>query len=108
MYLSIWPPFLHPQAASCGLYSAAELEAAETTLDLPLRTSDEHPVLVHLDHRSMGVGGDNSWYPNVVHEEYTVSATRPYRFRFRMEALLPGEEASRAAAEACVCFDATA
>ncbi|CAM9901675.1 unnamed protein product, partial [Laminaria digitata] len=69
------------------LYSAKELEEAERTVDLPLRTSAQDPVYVHLDHRSMGVGGDNSWFPNVVHEEYTVSANKRYRFRVGLEAL---------------------
>lgn len=85
------------QAASCSLYSAAELQEAKRTVDLPFRTSTEDPVFVHLDHRSMGVGGDNSWYPNVVHEEYTVPASRTYRFRVRMEALAPGDAAPLAA-----------
>lgn len=79
------------QAASCSLYSAKELEEAERTVDLPLRTSARDPVYVHLDHRSMGVGGDNSWFPNVVHEEYTVSANKRYRFRVGLEALAPGQ-----------------
>lgn len=52
---------------------------------------------MHLDHRSMGVGGDNSWYPNVVHEEYTVSGKKMYRFRVTLEALSPGQSAPLAA-----------
>lgn len=86
-------PLVPPQAASCGLHSAAELQDAMRTVDLPPRTSAEDPVFVHLDHRSMGVGGDNSWYPNVVHEEYTLPANTPYRFRVRLEALGQGEGA---------------
>ena len=85
------------QAASCSLYSAAELHEAERTVDLPLRTAAEDPVYVHLDHRSMGVGGDNSWFPDVVHEEYTVSPKKVYRFTVRLEALAPGQLAPLAA-----------
>lgn len=85
------------QGASCGLYSAAELQEARTVAELPLRDASQHPVYVHLDHKSMGVGGDNSWYPDVVHGEYTVSARKMYRFRVRMQALALGEGASVAA-----------
>lgn len=59
----------------------------------------DDPVHVHLDHRSMGVGGDNSWYPNVVHEEYRVPANRAYRFRLSLEALVPGESTPLAASD---------
>lgn len=86
------------QAASVSLHSASELHKAGRTVDLPERTSSDHPVFVHLDHRSMGVGGDNSWYPNVVHEEYTVPANEPHRFRVRLEALVPGAAAAPQAA----------
>lgn len=63
-------------------------------MDLPLRSSANDPVFVHLDHRSMGVGGDNSWYPDVVHKEYTVPANKSYRFQVRMEALVAGDAAA--------------
>ncbi|CAM9766712.1 unnamed protein product, partial [Hapterophycus canaliculatus] len=76
-------------AASVSLHSAAELHEAGRTVDLPQRSSREDPVFVHLDHLSMGVGGDNSWYPNVVHKEYTVPANKARRFRVRLEALAP-------------------
>lgn len=89
-----------PQAASVSLHSAAELHKAKRTVDLPLRTSNDDPVFVHLDHRSMGVGGDNSWYPNVVHEEYTVPANRAHRFRVVLKALTPGGAAAPTAASA--------
>eukprot|EP00903_Cladosiphon_okamuranus_P009523 g9072.t2 len=86
------------EAASVGLHSAAELHKAKRTVDLPLRNSVDDPVFVHLDHRSMGVGGDNSWYPNVVHEEYTVPANKAYRFRVLLRALGPGGAAAPTAA----------
>lgn len=75
------------------MYSAAELQEARRTVDLPLRSSAVDPVFVNLDHRSMGVGGDNSWYPNVVHEEYRVPANKSYRFSMLLEALTPGDAA---------------
>lgn len=86
------------QAASVSLHSATELHRAKRTIDLPLRTSSDDPVFVHLDHRSMGVGGDNSWYPNVVHEEYTVPANKAYRFRVLLKPLPPGGAAAPTAA----------
>ncbi|CAN0428650.1 unnamed protein product [Ectocarpus sp. 12 AP-2014] len=85
------------QAASVSLHSAAELHKAKRTVDLAPRTSSEDPVFVHLDHRSMGVGGDNSWYPDVVHREYTVPADKAYSFRVRLRALVPGAAAPLAA-----------
>lgn len=92
------PTFSAFQAASVSLHSAAELHEAKRTVDLPARTSANDPVFVHLDHRSMGVGGDNSWYPNVVHEEYTVPANEAYRFRVRLKVLTPGAVAPTVAA----------
>ena len=74
-----------------------------------MRTSSDDPVYVHLDHRSMGVGGDNSWYPNVVHEEYTVPPNKAYRFRVLVKALTPGGAAApTAAAEAAAAAAASA
>lgn len=43
---------------------------------------------VHLDHRHMGVGGDDSWTP-CVHEEYLLPPAASYRFSLRLRPLLP-------------------
>jgi beta-galactosidase len=42
---------------------------------------------VHLDHRHMGLGGDDSWSP-CVHEQYLLPPTR-YAFSMRLCPLLP-------------------
>jgi beta-galactosidase len=42
---------------------------------------------VHLDHRHMGLGGDDSWSP-CVHEQYLLPPTR-YAFSLRLCPLLP-------------------
>ena len=42
-------------------------------------------VTVNIDHRMMGVGGDNTWGAQV-HSEYTVSP-KPYSFHFSLKAL---------------------
>lgn len=42
---------------------------------------------VHLDHKHMGLGGDDSWTP-CVHEQYLLPPTR-YAFSMRLCPLLP-------------------
>ena len=42
---------------------------------------------VHLDHRHMGLGGDDSWSP-CVHEQYLLPPTR-YAFSLRLCPVLP-------------------
>jgi len=44
-------------------------------------------ITVNLDDRQMGVGGDNSWGA-LQHPEYRLPA-RPYRYRFRIEPVVP-------------------
>jgi beta-galactosidase len=55
-----------------------DLERATHTYELPARDI----VTVNLDHKQMGVGGDNSWGART-HPEYTLPA-KPYRYRFRL------------------------
>jgi len=55
---------------SASPYSLEDLEQAEHTSDLP-HLSHSQAVHVHLDHRHMGIGGDNSWFP-CVHPPYLV------------------------------------
>ena len=53
-----------------------DLAAARHTIDVPRRDA----ITLSLDHRHMGVGGDNSWAP-CVHEPYLI---KPGRFRYRI------------------------
>lgn len=51
------------EAFSCSalIYSAAELEQAAHTYDLPERGNGESPIHVNIDHQLMGVGGDTRY-----------------------------------------------
>ncbi|CAM9105095.1 unnamed protein product [Choristocarpus tenellus] len=84
------------EGMTCSYFSAKEIEAASHVIDLPRRDLDPdgHPIFVHVDHRAMGVGGDNTWYPNVVHPEYTVPASQVYRYSLCISPLLPGQESA--------------
>jgi len=57
-------------------YSASELHRATHTCDLVeqgINNNDHlHPIHVNIDHKLMGVAGDNSWSP-CVYEEYLVN-----------------------------------
>ncbi|CAM9097993.1 unnamed protein product [Discosporangium mesarthrocarpum] len=91
--LIVAQPGIPFEGMSCSYYSSRELELAQRVIDLPHRDVDnDHPVFVHVDHRSMGVGGDNTWYPNVVRQEYTVPATRVHTYSLSLVPLLPGQE----------------
>lgn len=48
-------------------------------------------IHVHWDHKHMGVGGDNTWEPDVVHPEYIVNATGSFDFELCMCPLMPGQ-----------------
>jgi beta-galactosidase len=56
-----------PLQMNVSRYSTEALVAAKHDFEL----QQDNCVHVHLDHRHMGVGGDDSWTPSV-HEEYTV------------------------------------
>jgi len=70
------------QQFSASLYSLEELDAALHTTDLSTNSQTCH---LHLDHRHMGVGGDNSWFP-CVHPAYLIEGTR-HDFRFSLHPL---------------------
>jgi beta-galactosidase len=55
-------------------------------------------VSINVDHRQMGVGGDNSWGAMPM-AKYRLPA-RPYTWRFRMTPLSPGDEPSTIARRA--------
>ncbi|KAI3445135.1 hypothetical protein Pfo_001800 [Paulownia fortunei] len=67
-----------PMQMNASYYGTAELERATRNEELVKREDIE----VHLDHKHMGVGGDDSWSP-CVHEKYLVPAV-PYSFSIRL------------------------
>lgn len=72
-------------------YSLANLSLARHDYELiPDRVTH-----VYLDHKHMGVGGDDSWSPSV-HEKYTV---QPGRFSFHVH-LLPERAGHQTASDA--------
>lgn len=58
-------------------YTPAELESANHVYQLPV---SNHTV-VRINHKQMGVGGDNSWGART-HPEFTLPANQSYVFRF--------------------------
>ena len=54
-------------------HSLEQLDAAMNTCDVLEGDQDQKSVHFHLDEKSMGIGGDNSWLPNVL-DQYLVSA----------------------------------
>ncbi|XP_073014816.1 LOW QUALITY PROTEIN: uncharacterized protein [Primulina eburnea] len=66
-----------PMQMSASYYGTAELERATHNEELVKGENIE----VHLDHKHMGIGGDDSWSP-CVHEKYLVPATN-YSFYIR-------------------------
>lgn len=66
-----------PMQINASYYTTAELEAALHNEELRKGENIE----VHLDHKHMGLGGDDSWSP-CVHEEYLVPPV-PYTFSVR-------------------------
>jgi beta-galactosidase len=69
-----------PLMVTAWPYSAEDLAAARHDVDLPRRDF----ITVSLDHRQMGVGGDNSWgLP--VHEEYRLPPGKAMAFAFVLE-----------------------
>ncbi|KAH6803430.1 glycoside hydrolase family 2 protein [Perilla frutescens var. frutescens] len=72
-----------PMQMNASYYGTAELERA-TRLEELVKGED---IEVHLDHKHMGIGGDDSWSP-CVHEKYLVPAV-PYSFRIRLSPLIP-------------------
>ncbi|KAL5570362.1 hypothetical protein UlMin_026937 [Ulmus minor] len=72
-----------PMQMSASYYTKAELERATHNEDLIKGDSIE----VHLDHKHMGLGGDDSWSP-CVHDKYLVRPV-PYAFSIRFSPVTP-------------------
>ena len=64
-------------------YTMADLERARHTNELPARDT----ITANLDHRQMGVGGDDGWGARV-HPEYSLPC-QPYSYRFRLRPYSP-------------------
>ncbi|HEX8150493.1 MAG TPA: glycoside hydrolase family 2 TIM barrel-domain containing protein [Pyrinomonadaceae bacterium] len=67
IYFSAWP------------FHMSELERAKHSAEIQMSKE----ITVNLDHRQMGVGGDDSWGAQP-HAEYRLPA-KPYEYRFRLE-----------------------
>ncbi|GLT94633.1 hypothetical protein SLE2022_123620 [Rubroshorea leprosula] len=67
-----------PMQMSASYYKTAELERA-THIEELIKGDD---IAVHLDHKHMGLGGDDSWTPSV-HEKYLVPPV-PYSYSIRL------------------------
>ncbi|XP_020414127.1 uncharacterized protein LOC18785437 [Prunus persica] len=72
-----------PMQINASYYTTAELDRATHNEDL-IKGDD---IEVHLDHKHMGLGGDDSWSPCVQHE-YRVHAD-PYSFSIRLCPITP-------------------
>ena len=69
-------------SVSAWPYTMADLEAGRHIHDLPRRDT----ITVNLDHKQMGVGGDNSWGARP-HPEYTLPPNKSYSYTFRLQAV---------------------
>ncbi|TQD77556.1 hypothetical protein C1H46_036910 [Malus baccata] len=72
-----------PMQINASYYSTAELDRA--THNHILVKGDD--IEVHLDHKHMGLAGDDSWSP-CVHDEYLIPAV-PYSFSIRLCPITP-------------------
>ncbi|WP_149829524.1 glycoside hydrolase family 2 TIM barrel-domain containing protein [Streptomyces tailanensis] len=61
--------------------------------DYQITPRDE--VVLRVNHRQMGVGGDNSWGAHT-HDEYKLFASRDYAYTYRLRPLRGADEAMRA------------
>ncbi|XP_043690942.1 beta-galactosidase [Telopea speciosissima] len=78
-----------PMQLNASYYSTAELDRA-THKEKLVKGND---IEVHLDHKHMGVGGDDSWTP-CVHDKYLIPPV-PYSFSLRLCPITTGKS----------CFD---
>lgn len=67
-----------PMQMNASYYSTSELDKATHNEDLV----EGDNIEVHLDHKHMGVGGDDSWSP-CVHDKYLIPPV-PYTFSMRL------------------------
>ncbi len=74
---SVTAPPSNPLSVSAWPYSQRDLAAARHDYELPRRDF----ITVNLDHRQMGVGGDNSWGAPV-NAPYRIKAGKTYEWEF--------------------------
>ncbi|OON93938.1 MAG: hypothetical protein ATN31_04755 [Candidatus Epulonipiscioides saccharophilum] len=65
-------------------YTPIQLEEANHHYKLPA----VYDTFVRVNHRQMGVGGDNSWGAPV-HEEYTIASNEDIKYSYKIEICLP-------------------
>ncbi len=73
-------PPSNPLSVSAWPYTQEDLIHAAHDFELPRRQN----ITVNLDHRQMGVGGDNSW-GHEVHQEYRIRPGKTYTWSFSMK-----------------------
>eukprot|EP00850_Spirogloea_muscicola_P019285 SM000187S03902 [mRNA] locus=s187:126147:133401:- [translate_table: standard] len=76
-----------PLQLNASLFSAAALDSALHNEEL----REGKQIEVHLDHKHMGVGGDDSWTPST-HREYLIPPL-PHRFALRLRPLAHDDKA---------------
>lgn len=76
-----------PMQMTASYFSTAELDRATHNEELV----EGEDIEVHLDHKHMGLGGDDSWTP-CVHDKYLLPAV-PYSFSMRLCPLSPAVSA---------------
>ncbi|KAG9129366.1 hypothetical protein Leryth_016643 [Lithospermum erythrorhizon] len=84
-----------PMQMNASYYTTAELERATHNEDLVKGETIE----VHLDHKHMGLGGDDSWSP-CVHDPYLIPP-EPYTFSIRLTPLTGSSSAQELYTSEC-------
>jgi len=80
-------------SCSAQLHSVWELHEALHTCDLEPRKNGKHPVHVNIDHKPMGVGRYNSWFP-VVYDEFLVKPDADFHYDIWLLPLQKEDDAS--------------
>ena len=74
-------------------HSLEDLESSSHEYQLEeSRSRGDGTVHVHVDHLHMGVGGDDSWTPNV-HPEYLIPTGSKWQLSLKLAALVHDDDA---------------
>jgi beta-galactosidase len=74
-------------------HSLEDLESSSHEYQLQEATSKgDGSIHVHVDHMHMGVGGDDSWTPNV-HSEFLVPTGKQWKWNLKLAALAHDDDA---------------
>lgn len=87
-------------SCSAQLHTTSELSAAKHTCDLDPRQNGESPIHVNVDHKLMGVAGDDSWTP-CVYPEFRVPPDKTHEYNLSLLPLTPESECSVVAGNDC-------